>query len=153
MNFKQCDQSSYSKGNWKCHNGLNGKSNNTEGSMWASKSEGIGAWVSVEFKALYQITKLKFTNRRNPAERNSLIVATFSNGQDFEMKLKNLDEVQKFKIDQPIIVTSVKFKIKGVYGAINNGGSIKVFGTKCVWSGQATSSPSQGIDEDSRSKP
>ncbi len=130
--FKSCDQSSYYDGNWKCRNGFNGKNKDTEGSTWASRREGIGAWVNVEFKALHQVTKIRFYNRRIPSERNSLIVATFSNGDDFEMKLKNLDEVQEFKMEPPINTSFVKFTIKGVYGTINNGGSFQVFGTKCI---------------------
>jgi hypothetical protein len=131
-NFKGCSESSFWEGNWKCRNGLNGKNKDTEGSTWASRREGIGAWLNVEFKALFQVSKIKVMNRRNPAERNSLIIATFSNGEEFEMKLKNLDEVQEFKVEPPVKTNFVKFTIKGVYGTINNGASFQVYGTKCI---------------------
>jgi hypothetical protein len=130
--FKDCSSSSALDNNWKCRGALNGKHKDTEGSTWAAKREGVGAWLKIEFKEMFQISKIKYKNRKNPAERNSIIVASFDNGTEFEMKLKDFDVLSEFIVDPPVRSSSIKFTIKEVYGTINNGGSFQVYGTRCI---------------------
>jgi hypothetical protein len=130
--FQSCKDSSSYSNNWGCRNGLNGHNKDIEGSMWATKSEGVGAWLQIEFKNLFQVSKIVYHNRRNPSERNSEIVTVFSNGDEFKMKLKNFQDKQEFLIDPPIQSSFVKFTIKEVYGTINNGGSFQVYGIRCI---------------------
>ncbi len=130
--YKGCTESSSFNNKWKCKDGLSGQNKDKEGGMWASKREGVGSWLNVEFRDIFEITKIQYVNRKNPSERNSLILATFSSGEEFQLKLGNVDKLQEIAIYPPIRATSVKFTIKEVYGTINNGGSFKVFGVKCI---------------------
>jgi len=48
--------------------------------MWTSNGEGLDAWIELNLKKKYQITRWEFKNRENPAERNKVIEVQFSNG-------------------------------------------------------------------------
>ena len=98
--------------------------------MWASNNEGVGAWISIQFNGLFEILTFKYKDRKNPAERNSLLLLTFSNGETKDIQLKNTDEETSFDIDH-IKATSVKITIKGVYGTMNNGGAFSFIGIRC----------------------
>jgi hypothetical protein len=127
--FKDCVASS-EKENYKCEAAFNGKLRDQEGGMWASNNEGIGAWIIVNFKGLYQLSRFQYKDRKNPAERNSKIELTFSGGETVIYNLKNTDEVHDLKIES-IKTTMVKITIRGVYGTINNGGGFNFFGVQC----------------------
>ncbi len=88
--------------------------------------------MNVEFQEMFQITKISYKNRRNPAERNAQITATFGNGDEHLMNFKDTDELVSFNIDPPVLSQSVKFTISKVYGTINNGGSFQIYGSKCI---------------------
>ncbi len=129
--YQSCSTSSYLDTNWKCENGFSASNKDQEGEIWASRREGIGAWIEINFSGLFYLTKFEILNRRNPQERNSLIEAQFSNGSKQLIKLLNIDDVQSFEVKPPVKTTSVKFTIKGVYGTINNGGGYNVYGLEC----------------------
>jgi hypothetical protein len=50
--------------------------------MWATKLEGVGTWIEINFSGLFYITKFEIMNRVDPRERNFLIEAQFSNGSN-----------------------------------------------------------------------
>lgn len=129
--FLNCNTSSFFDSNWKCDNGFAATNKDQEGDIWASKREGIGAWIEVQFTGLYYLTRFEIMNRRNPQERNSLIEVLYSNGSKQIIKLLNIDDVQQFEVKPPIKSSSVRFTIKGVYGTINNGGAFNVYGMEC----------------------
>ena len=129
--FQSCSSSSYFDSNWKCENGFSASNKDQEGEIWASRREGIGAWIEINFSGLFYLTKFEIMNRRNPQERNSLIEAQFSNGSKQLIKLLNIDDVQSFEVKPPIKTTSIKFTLKGVYGTINNGGAFNIYGLEC----------------------
>jgi hypothetical protein len=130
--FKECSESSRWRDFWACRQGLAGEFADKEGSMWASRNEGVNAWLNVEFKNLYRISSIEYQNRNNPNERNSKITANFLGDSKFEMKMLNTNDKIKFKLEPPIDSTFVKFVINDVYGTINNGGSFKIYGQKCI---------------------
>jgi len=129
--FQACNSSTFLDANWKCENGFAGTNKDQEGEIWATRREGIGAWIEINFTGLYYLTKFEIMNRRNPQERNSLIEVQFSNGSKQLIKLLNIDDVQSFEVKPPIKTTSVRFTIKGVYGTINNGGAFNIYGLEC----------------------
>lgn len=129
--FQSCNSSSFFDSNWRCENGFSATNKDQEGDIWASKREGIGAWIEIQFSGLFYITRFEIMNRRNPQERNSLIEAQFSNGSKQLIKLLNIDDVQQFDVKPPVKSTSVRFTIKGVYGTINNGGAFNIYGMEC----------------------
>ena len=87
--------------------------------------------IEVHFNSLHYLTKIEIMNRRNPQERNSLIEAEFSNGSKQLFKLLNIDDVQTFKFKPFTKSTSVKLTIRGVYGTINNGAAVNIYGLLC----------------------
>ena len=129
--YANCSSSSSWESNWKCENGLNGKNRDTEGGIWASRREGIGAWIESKFRDTYFLNRVEIKNRRNAQERNSLLEISFSNGKKQLIKLPNSEDVISFPIDPPMKSNMIRFTIKGVYGTINNGGSFKVYGLEC----------------------
>ena len=126
-----CNQSSFFDSNWKCENAINGNNKDQEGDIWATKHEGIGSWIEIDFSNLFLITKFEIMNRRVPQERNSLIEAQFSDGSKMLIKLLNVDDVQSFEVKPPKKSKTVRFTIKAVYGTINNGGAFNVYGLEC----------------------
>jgi hypothetical protein len=130
-NYESCSSSSFWEANWKCENGLNGVNRDSEGSMWASRREAIGAWIEISFKKTFYLTRVEIKNRRNPQERNSLIEVSFENGKKQLIKLPNSDNIISISLDPPTKSSKIRFSIKGSYGAINNGGAFKVFGLEC----------------------
>jgi len=127
--FQSCKASTEKEG-WNCEAGFSGKNRDEEGGMWASNNEGIGAWVSIKFNGLFEILKFVYKDRKNPAERNSHLILTFSNGETQDIFLKNTDEETTFNVDH-IKATGVKIMIKGVYGTMNNGGAFSFVGIRC----------------------
>jgi hypothetical protein len=139
--YSSCNQSSFLDSNWRCENGLSGNNKDEEGKIWATKHEGIGAWMEVEFSNLFLVTRFSFMNRRVPQERNSLIEVEFSDGKKMLIKLLNIDDVQSVEVKPPRKSKSIKFTIKAVYGTINNGGSINVYGLECKDADNSKSPP------------
>lgn len=129
--YSNCSSSSFWESNWECVNGLSGKNRDAEGSMWASRREAIGAWLEVNFKKTYYLTRVEIKNRRNPQERNSIIEISFDNGKKQIVNLSNTDNILNIQLDPAVKSTKIRFTIKGAYGAINNGGAFKVFGLAC----------------------
>ena len=130
--FKGCSESSRWRDFWGCRQGLSGEFADKEGGMWASRNEGVNAWLNVEFQNLYRISSIEFQDRNNPNERNSKITAHFLGDLKFEMKMLNTNERIKFALEPAIDSRFVKFVINDVYGTINNGGSFKIYGQKCI---------------------
>lgn len=129
--FRSCSTSSYWEAYWKCENGLNGDYRDSEGSMWASKREGIGAWLEISFQSMYHLTRIEVKNRRNAQERNSILEISFSNGRKQLIRLPNTEDITSIPLDPPQRSNRIRFTIKGTYGTINNGGAFKVFGLEC----------------------
>ena len=129
--YSDCSSSSFWESTWKCENGLNGNNRDIEGSIWATRHEGIGAWIEAKFKDTYFLTRVEIKNRRSPQERNSLLEISFPDGKKQLVKLPNSEDVINIPIDPPTKSNMIRFTIKGVYGTVNNGGSFKIFGLEC----------------------
>ena len=127
--YSGCKASSEVKG-YKCEDGFSGKMRDEEGGMWASDSDGIGAWIYIKFRKVFKITKIEYRNRQNPSERNSKIEIRFSSGESKLISLKNNDEIFETNIES-VQTDSIKFTIKEVYGTLNNGGAFNIYGLKC----------------------
>ena len=138
--FDKCETSSHFSRSWGCKSGFSGTMEDKAGGMWATNNEGIGAYLKVLFKDLYEVTKIVYKDRSNPGERNSKLRFEFSSGEvfDYDHPLSNQEVTVNFDI--PYRTYWVKISITGVYGTINNGGAFKIFGTKCT----AQSEPEEG---------
>lgn len=128
--FKECKTSSKYNDQWGCMNGINGKLIDGPG-MWASNNEGVGAWMEITFKGLYEIHKITYRDRSNPGEMNKKLEFLFSNGKKFEYFHRQDYSEEVITLPSTMRTYWVKITIKEVYGTINNGGSFKFHGTKC----------------------
>ena len=82
-----------------------------EGTTWASRGEGVGAWVKAYFKQPHQVKKIELVQRANEAERNRGVELTFSEGQ-IRRSLTLRSEVR---------TNSLTVTILDVFGTISNG--------------------------------
>lgn len=131
IQIAQCSSSSEYDARFKCENAFKGI-NNEEVSEWGSLNEGIGAWIKAEFNETNLITEIKYRNRKSSCERNSKIQFEFSNGIQRTFDIPNDYDVHSLQINPPIMSSSVKMMIIGVYSSLNNGGRIDIMGTKCL---------------------
>jgi len=96
---------------------------NDKGSAWASKGEGVGAWIQATFPRPVKIVKLKILQRRVPSEANKQISLTTSFGWSHTAMLPEKGDTQWniITLPEPVTTSSVKITVKDVYGTINNG--------------------------------
>lgn len=114
---------------WGCRAGFSGLMNDAPGKMWASKTQGVGAWISLRLVQKYKFTKFEYINRNNEKERNSKLEVSFDEGIDSqEYSLEDTYTTSTFTLTTPVVSQRIKFTIKTVYGTINNGGGFNVYG-------------------------
>jgi len=96
---------------------------NDEGSDWASRGEGVGAWIQATFPRPVKIAKLKILQRRNPSEANKQISLTTSSGWSHTAMLLEKGDTQWniITLPEPVTTNWVKITVNDVYGTINNG--------------------------------
>ena len=125
----------------RCEDGLNGQMLDTShgGSMWSTINEGEGAWIQVNFKDAYQISRIEFQDRNNTRHRVKAIRFDFSDGNHQIFFKQNNQERREFRIDSKVKSTFVKATYKQVWSSGNNGGAFKIYGYRCT--------KSTGIDE------
>lgn len=117
----------------RCEEGLNGEMRDEPhgGSIWASINEGVGAWMQINFKEMFQVSRVEFQDRSKQIERNKVIEVSFSNGSQKLLRKQNTSERREYKIDPPVKSHFVKFTIRQVFSTGNNGGAFKIYGYKC----------------------
>ena len=98
---------------------------------WATKGEGAGAWIQVNFDGLSRITKVLVLPRGNPAADGMFkdITLEFQDLSIAEFTLSNAYEWNEIELSGSHISTYVNITATSVYSQINNGFSeLKVFG-------------------------
>jgi hypothetical protein len=116
---------------WKADFAFVDKNRDTAGQMWASKDK-TGAWVEVEFKDLFQVTKIDIFNRRIPNDRMKAVLVEFSNGDKRTFELRDKESQQTFMVEPPVRSYKVKFTITAMFGTGNAGGAFRVYGVSCI---------------------
>ena len=128
MDILTCSASSEYSGSYACEKAIDGKSDTS----WATKGQGIGAWIQVNFGHVYQVEKIKIKHRTNNNQNEMFkdISLEFSDGTKVDYTLNNVhQDWNAVAIDKRPISKFVKITAKSVYGTINNGFSeIRVFG-------------------------
>ena len=98
---------------------------------WASKGEGVGAWIKATFSSKKLITQLKLLQKMCPGEANKEIEIEFG---PTLTHLKTLEEKRDrcwniIKLPSNILTDYVKITVKKVYGHVNNGfKEIEIYG-------------------------
>jgi len=112
--------------------GLNGEMTDSPFNFWSSNGEGVQAWIKVAFKSTVQVSTLEVKNRENPGERAKKILVETDDGSAIPFELPNTATVKVLELPEPIQTRSVKVTITEVYGTINNGLALKVWGIACM---------------------
>jgi hypothetical protein len=129
--FNDCTESSKFGDSWSCMAALDGSLEDHKGKMWASNNEGVGAFIKVNFKNLYEINSFTYKDKSNKGEQNKKLLFEFSSGDSHVFEHIQSDDEVTVTFDTPFRSTYVKVTILDVYGTINNGGAFKFFGTDC----------------------
>ena len=123
-----CSASSKYSEDWGCEKAIDGKSSTS----WATKGEGTGAWIQVNFGYVYKVERIQIKQRTNnvQAEMFKDVSLEFSDGTKVDSKLNNVHhDWNEVTLVNPPSSEFVKVTAKSVYGTINNGFSeIRIFG-------------------------
>merc|ERR1712008_187397 len=121
-----------------CENTYDGQmsgqgSRNDAGKAWATKGEGEGSWIKLNFDRLTTINTMEYYNRdafRNN-EANTDVSLLFSDGstQIVNGISQNDSSTHMFSA---VSTTSVKITVTGVHGTVNNGAEEIIFSYTCL---------------------
>ena len=125
LTISSCSASSVYSSSYPCDKAFNGN----EGDAWATKNEGVGAWIKVNLDGLYQITKIMF-RQRNGGEYFKYISLEFLEREKIYFNLSASTVWEDLELDERNINTNyVKISAIDVYTGANFGFSeLKVFG-------------------------
>ena len=68
--------SEFHQNNFACERAMDGNTNTD----WATNWQGVGAWIRLDFKKFYKVTKIRLRNRKSQ-DRFENITLSFSNGK------------------------------------------------------------------------
>eukprot|EP01006_Ploeotia_vitrea_P048095 TRINITY_DN67197_c2_g1_i1.p1 TRINITY_DN67197_c2_g1~~TRINITY_DN67197_c2_g1_i1.p1 ORF type:complete len:299 (-),score=15.38 TRINITY_DN67197_c2_g1_i1:65-961(-) len=99
--------------------------------QWATRGEGVGAWLKMTFTCPLLLHTLVFKDRTHAGEHNKLFELVYSDGSTAKVSLANTADLQEIELPSRKLTTSVTIKILEVYSTVNNGARILTFkGTK-----------------------
>ncbi|CRG93344.1 LCCL domain-containing protein, putative [Plasmodium gallinaceum] len=131
--FKECIESSALTEEFNCLAGLQNLHIDKKYSMWRSSNASIGEYIKVFFNRPVQINKFRFKPRDDILTWPSEISLLFDDTELIVpiLHTSNMDH-NTFKLEHPIITTSVKIEIRDMF--VNNdetGGSFELIGNSC----------------------
>jgi len=120
--------SEYSR-KYSCEKSYNGNWNASDFISWASKGEGVGAWIEVTFKKATNIKLIKLLQRKNNFEQNSEVRLDFDDGTSMTrpVPIKGPKEFNSIELPKRIRTRSVKITITKIDSKYNNGWKQIVF--------------------------
>ena len=98
---------------------------------WASRGEGVGAWIKASFSSKKSISQLKLLQRNFPGEANKKVEIEFSPRlkQQAILPARGDRHWNIIKLSRNILADYVKITVKEVYGHVNNGfKEIEIYG-------------------------
>ena len=126
LTISSCSASTQYSSSYPCDKAFDGN----EGNEWATKNEGVGAWLKVNLDGLYQITKIMFIGRATSRENFKDISLEFLEGKPVDFKLSASKVWEELELDDSNIITNyVKISAVSVHNGRNFGfAELKVFG-------------------------
>jgi len=120
--------SEYSR-TYSCEKSYNGKWNASDLISWASKGEGVGAWIEVTFEKATNIKLIKLLQRKYNFEQNSEVRLDFDDGTSMTrpVPIKGPKEFNSIELPKRIRTRSVKITITKIDSKYNNGWKQIVF--------------------------
>ena len=98
---------------------------------WASRGEGVGAWIKASFSSKKSISQLKLLQRNFPGEANKKVEIEFSPRlkQQAILPARGDRHWNIIKLSRNILADYVKITVMEVYGHVNNGfKEIEIYG-------------------------
>ena len=127
-----CEASSEFHKRFGCKKAFDGQlSVGKQKNSWASKGEGVGAWIKASFSSKKSVSQLKLLQRHYPGEANKKVELEFSPGvrQLATLPAKGDTHWNIIKLSRNVGADYVKITIKEVYGTVNNGfKEIEIYG-------------------------
>eukprot|EP00092_Neocalanus_flemingeri_P007315 GFUD01007901.1.p1 GENE.GFUD01007901.1~~GFUD01007901.1.p1 ORF type:complete len:539 (+),score=172.53 GFUD01007901.1:31-1617(+) len=127
-----CEASSEFNRKFSCRKAFDGNlSIGKKKNAWASKGEGVGAWIMANFDQTIAVNQLKILQRHFPGESNKKVEIQFSSGlkQLATLPAKGDKHWNIIRLSNGVLTDSVKITVMEVYGTVNNGfKEIQVFG-------------------------
>ena len=125
LTISSCSASTVYSSSYPCDKAFNGN----EGDAWATKNEGVGAWIKVNLDGLYQITKIMF-RQRNSREYFKDISLEFLESDPVDFTLSASTVWEDLELDESSNNTNyVKISAIDVHTGHNLGfAELKVFG-------------------------
>ena len=121
LTISSCSASTEYSSGYTCTNTFDGN----EGREWATRSEGVGAWIKVNLAGLYQITKIMFLQRNGEYFKDISIEFSESDPVDYTLSASRSWE----DLELDIITNYVKISVINIHYGSNPGfGELKVFG-------------------------
>ena len=122
-----CSASTEQDGNHVCEKAFDGNLDN-----WATKGEGVGAWIKVNFDGSNRVTRVMVLPRERDAAADGMfkdIKLEFQDMSTAVFTLSNAYEWNEIKLTGSHISSYVKITATSVYSQINNGfAELQVFG-------------------------
>jgi len=131
-----CTASSEFNSDWGCQKAFDGEAPCNQnwpysGTSWATKGEGVGAWIKAEFVEVITIKKLRIKQRFSMVEQSSGIEIAFDGGvkKDFKLGVKGCYSWNIINLSEPVATRTMKIRISSVYAKVNNGfKEIEIYG-------------------------
>jgi len=123
-NMIVCSASSTYSRKYSCEKAFDGVlQTNRLGSAWASRGQGVGAWIEANFTKPVIIKEIKVLQRFVEAEANKQIEIKFDGdiAQKAELPAKGSKHWNVIKLSRGVPASSLRITIVEVYGTINNG--------------------------------
>ena len=131
-NSIKCEASSEFNRKFGCKKAFDGNlSIGKRKNAWASKGEGVGAWINAKLDKTYAVNQLKILQRHYPGESNKQVEIQFSSGlkQLATLPAKGDKHWNIIRLSNGVLSNTVKITVKEVYGTVNNGfKEIQIFG-------------------------
>ena len=119
LTISSCSASTEYSSSYTCNNAFDGSGD------WATRGEGVGAWIKVNLDGLYQITKIMFLQRNGEYFKD--ISLEFSESDPVDYTLSASRSWEDLELD--IITNYVKISVINIHYGTNPGfGELKVFG-------------------------
>ena len=97
---------------------------------FATRNQGVGAWINTKFHKKHMITQINFLQRSNPAEASKQLEIDFGEaGKELAPLTKKTNLWNFITLSKKFITDNINISIKEVYGTIHNGfKEIQIFG-------------------------
>ncbi len=103
-----------------CSKAIDGNESDGDGTAWATKGQGVGSWLQLQFAGSYAITKMRYKQRSCACEWNRVVRLEFDDGSTQKIELGNVLGPADYAL-QAVTTQKVKLVVETVYGTTNNG--------------------------------